>query len=191
MEKPAYILDNGSNTQKCGLSGKDEPQALFPSRVGYLRNDTYNNSYIGDEAVSSVSRWSPTFRHPVQDQLVRDWEEVEKLWRHGFENQMQLNLSGDDDADPDVTGVMLTMPSWGPKDNRERACQVWFESLNAPRFYVVDSAVLSLYASGHTLTPTLALNSTSTRFLPHTHCSPTCSVAPSPYPNITSTLTLT
>jgi len=44
--------------------------------------------------------------------------------------------------------VMLTEPPGNPKANREKICEIMFETYGTPALYIGNQAVLSLYASG-------------------------------------------
>jgi len=46
--------------------------------------------------------------------------------------------------------VLLTEPPLNPRDNRDTAAQILFETFNVPALYTSVQAVLSLYASGKT-----------------------------------------
>merc|ERR1712141_393464 len=61
---------------------------------------------------------------------------------HTFYNELRV--------DPSEQAVMLTEAPMNPKNNREKMCQIMFETFDVPEFYVGVQAVLSLYSSGRT-----------------------------------------
>jgi len=82
--------------------------------------------------------------------IVQNWDDMEKVWRHTFDNELRMVVGDENEADEDCAGVLLTEAPMNPKDNRERMTQIMFETFNVRRFYVAIQAVLSLYASGRT-----------------------------------------
>merc|ERR1712167_154391 len=94
--------------------------------------------YIGEEA--QQKRGILILKYPLEHGIVQNWDDMEKVWRHTFDNE----------SEEDCCGVLLTEAPMNPKDNRERMTQIMFETFNARRFYVAIQAVLSLYASGRT-----------------------------------------
>lgn len=41
--------------------------------------------------------------------------------------------------------LLVTEPSWNTKENKEKMCELAFESWNCPAYYSVDRAVMSAY----------------------------------------------
>ncbi|KXZ56569.1 NAP1 protein [Gonium pectorale] len=96
--------------------------------------------YVGDEA--QAKRGVLSLSHPVEHGIVTNWDDMEAIWRHTFDNQLRIDTS--------ERPVMLTEAPRNPKANRERATELMFETFQAPALYVAIQAVLSLYASGRT-----------------------------------------
>merc|ERR1711966_426659 len=150
---PAIVMDNGTGMMKCGLSGEDAPKVTFASCVGYPKNKAMlqgsnKDYYVGEEA--QQKRGILILKYPLEHGVIQNWDDMEKIWKHTFDNELRIVLGADEEAEEDVSGVLLTEAPMNPKENRERMTQIMFETFNARRFYVAIQAVLSLYASGRT-----------------------------------------
>jgi actin len=142
------VVDNGTGITKNGYAGEDQPRSVFPTLIGYpkytsIMTDVEHYTreyYIGEEALQlrGVLRLS----YPVGHGIVEDWGAMEKIWHYTFYTDLRI--------DPGDHPVLLTEPPLNPRPNREKMCEIMFETFNVPALYIAMQAVLSLYASGRT-----------------------------------------
>merc|ERR1712072_888485 len=129
-EKPAVIMDNGTGMMKCGLSGEDAPKVTFASCVGYpkqkaMLQGSNKDYYVGEEA--QQKRGILLLKYPLEHGVITNWDDMEKIWKHTFDNELRIVLGAEDEAEEDVAGVLLTEAPMNPKENRERMTQIMFE----------------------------------------------------------------
>jgi hypothetical protein len=94
---------------------------------------------VGDEA-SKAAHDACKSRIPLENGIVRNWEDVEHVWDYTFHEKLHINTN--------ECKILLTEPPMNPKQNRERLVQVMFEKYGFQSVYVAIQAVLTLYAQG-------------------------------------------
>lgn len=140
------MLDQGTGFVKIGHGGNNFPDFTFPSIVGrpILRAEERTGDIeikdimCGDEA--SAVRSSLQVSYPMENGIIRNWEDMEHLWNYAFYEKLQEDTTG--------KKVLLTEPPMNPLKNRERMVETMFEKFNFGGVYVAIQAVLALYAQG-------------------------------------------
>lgn len=144
MNNPSIILDNGTGYMKAGFSGQDAPVANFPSMIGRPKSKTMmvggsnKEYYLGKDA--DEKRGVLTLTYPIEDGIIKQWDDMEKIWNHTFTNELRVK--------PEEYNVLLTEAPLNPKENREKMTDMMFGTFNVKGLYIAIQAVLSLYANG-------------------------------------------
>lgn len=97
---------------------------------------------VGDEA--SELRSLLEVSYPMENGIVRSWEDMHHLWDYTFGPQ-RLDVS------PPDCKILLTEPPMNPLKNRQKIIEVMFESYRFEGVYIAIQAVLTLYAQGERL----------------------------------------
>ncbi|CAM9616895.1 unnamed protein product [Chrysoparadoxa australica] len=148
-QKATIICDNGSGFVKVGYAGDNFPTTTFPSLIGRpsLRGDEVldfgkdaklKGVMCGDEA--AALRAALEISYPIENGVVRNWEDMESLWRYTFEEKLKI--------DPSERRILLTEPPMNPLRNREKMAECMFEKFGFDSLNVSIQAVLTLYAQG-------------------------------------------
>ena len=160
--KPNIIIDNGSKYIKAGLSGEEGPIAVFPSCVGYPK---FASGMIGGDkkeffvgADAEAKRDELKINYPIQKGWVKNWDDMEIIWGHIFTNELKIA--------PEEHNVLLTQDPMNPKDNKEKATQIMFETFNVPGLYISNNGVLTLYSAGKSTGMTIDLGYSLSHFMP-------------------------
>ncbi|CAG5094728.1 Oidioi.mRNA.OKI2018_I69.XSR.g13816.t1.cds [Oikopleura dioica] len=141
------VCDNGTGFVKCGFAGANFPAHIFPAMVGrpILRAKSKEGGamlkdiIVGQQAADL--RHSLDIQYPMENGIIRNWDDMELLWDHTFGNEC-LNI------DPTLSKILLTEAPMNPKKNRERLVETMFEKYGFQGAYVAIQAVLTLYAQG-------------------------------------------
>ncbi|KAJ2895319.1 Actin-related protein 2 [Zalerion maritima] len=145
------VLDGGTGFLKVGYAAQNFPEFQYPSIIGrpILRTEESNtygqenqigikNLMCGDEAAEA--RTSLQISYPMENGIVKKWDDMQHLWDYTFFEKMQI--------DPRGRKILLTEPPMNPLRNREQMCEVMFDRYGFGGVYVAIQAVLALYAQG-------------------------------------------
>ena len=141
--KLPIIMDNGSSLTKTGFIDAELP-TVFPTLIGHPKYQLAmpgmaRDFFVGREV--SDLRGVLTIEFPVQHGLIKNWENMVKIWSSTF-HELKVN--------PTKHPILLTDKALNPKQNRETIAQIMFESFSVPSLYIHSETALSLYASGRT-----------------------------------------
>lgn len=152
-QRPAVVMDNGSDLTKVGYSGEEMPRKVFSTLVGRPKESgkalgiDQLDYYVGQDAETRRSKLR--LNRPVVRGEVGTWQDLEDLWDYMYANELRIVAH--------TQPCLITEEPLNSKSNREKAIEVLFESFDVPAFFIGNQAVLSLYTSG--LTTGLVLES--------------------------------
>lgn len=136
------IIDNGTCYCKAGFGGKDEPEIVIPTTVGYplkqINPYFKKDFYIGNEGKGFRSTLK--LSNPIQRGIVENWDDMEKIWEHIFKNELKI--------DPDEYNIIITEVIMNPKENKEKITQIIFEDFNVEGLIIINPAILDIYSGG-------------------------------------------
>lgn len=81
-----------------------------------------------------------SIKYPMEHGIVTEWNDMEKIWNYIYSKD-QLSTFSEEHP------VLLTEAPLNPRQNREKAAEIFFETFNVPALFVSMQAVLSLYVS--------------------------------------------
>jgi actin-related protein 2 len=152
-QSKVIVCDNGTGFVKCGFAGENFPRHTFQSMLGkpMLRAEDgeidskikLKDIMIGDEAANA--RQYLEIRYPLENGQIKNWDDMELLWKHTFHDVM--GICGED-YDCSGKTAFLTEAPYNPDTNRAKMLKIMFETFNFDRVTVQTQALLTLYAQG-------------------------------------------
>eukprot|EP00300_Choanocystis_sp_HF-7_P011482 c17480_g1_i1.p1 GENE.c17480_g1_i1~~c17480_g1_i1.p1 ORF type:complete len:397 (-),score=115.64 c17480_g1_i1:46-1236(-) len=143
------VCDNGTGFVKAGYAGSNFPECTFPSMVGRPLMRAEKTEFDGQEIIlkdvmvgdeCARLRSLLDINYPVENGIVRNWDDMSVVWDHTFYDKMRIN--------PPECRVLLTEPPMNPLSNRATLLQKMFEQYSFAGVHVAIQAVLTLYAQG-------------------------------------------
>lgn len=97
----------------------------------------------GDEA--AAARHCLDVKYPVENGIVRNWDDMEHLWNYTFYEKLQI--------DPSQNKIMLTEPPMNPAKNREKLVETMFEKYGfAAGLFCFSSVICVTYITPMSVT---------------------------------------
>jgi len=146
MDEKNLVLDFGSQSAKAGFAGDDAPRAVFPSMIGRPKYRATmvgmgnRDRYVGDEA--QAFRGMLELKYPTWRGNIENWDDLEILYHHTFYNELRITPTG-------WRALISDRPTTS-KAQREKLCQMVFETFSLAGAYIAIDGILDLYASGRT-----------------------------------------
>ena len=96
-EVTAVVIDNGSGMCKAGFAGDDAPRSVFstmvgrPKMPGIMVGLDQKEVYVGEEA--QQKRGVLRIENPIEHGIVKNWDDMEKLWNYTFHEKLEVCIS--------------------------------------------------------------------------------------------------
>lgn len=161
MSAPPVVCDNGTGFVKCGWAGKNFPDHTFPCLLGRpnlragMQSLPTDLEKLGDVVIGTDAAKFRQFlelSYPMSEGIIRNWEEMDLLWKHTFEEKLGIDigqgLGNTCQFQSKDLKILLTEAPGNPKRNRIQMFERMFESYNFKAVHCATQAVLVLYAQG-------------------------------------------
>ena len=106
-----------------------------PKHVRVMAGALEGDLFVGPKA--EEYRGLLSIRYPMEHGIVTDWNDMERIWSYIYSKD-QLSTFSEEHP------VLLTEAPLNPRQNREKAAEIFFETFNVPAWFVSMQAVLSL-----------------------------------------------
>ena len=101
---------------------------------------------IGDECLPAIRHLDVSY--PVDNGIIKNWNDMEQLWRYTFHNKLGISLDNSGKLEPKDMRIMLTEAPMNPKQNRQKMAEILFEQFDFSGIHCKTPAILALYSSG-------------------------------------------
>ncbi|KPA81321.1 putative Actin-like protein [Leptomonas pyrrhocoris] len=144
----SVVVDIGSRNTRVGFSGEESPRVVQRSCVGLPRDQRPRPTLLqhrldvvaGDEAYEDGGLLALTW--PIQHGHVCDYEGLEKLLFSAFVDEARVC--------PEANPFLFLESADQSRRDRERLCELLYESFNMPLVGFLTNTAATLYASGRT-----------------------------------------
>ena len=157
MDAVPIVIDCGEFHIRGGFGGDSEPAVTFPSTGPRLKRD----DDFGIDVKKYVSKFGSTFKSPIVNRTVVNFQNMEKIWSSLFQ---ELKIS------PETHPILYTDNPFNPMKNRQEALQVFMETYQCPSVCPTYSTSLALYNAGVTSGIVVDAGESTTDIIPVYEC---------------------
>ncbi|CDW84057.1 actin [Stylonychia lemnae] len=163
-EVSAIVIDNGSRNLRIGYAGDEIPRQILQNIVRRRKMSKFMTNYSQEQKdvyycdENKENKALFTNSYPIERGVIKHWEDQEQIWSYAVRSVLKTQFE-------DHPLLMTEIPVTS-KQYREKITQIVFEQFNVPCFYLSQSSVLSLYASGRTSGLVVDSGETHTTFSP-------------------------
>lgn len=166
----SVVGDLGTQSSRFGYAGEDLPKVVFPSAIGNVvhrtgseEDDDRKKKSTGGassdvegavvaktkaktsgtlgEANIGIRRTDLELSFPLINGHVQDWDAVECIWAHAFE---QLSVKEGAKGVP----YMYALPAWASRAESQKSAELAFERFDLGALYLARSPMLSAFSTG-------------------------------------------
>jgi actin len=154
------IFDVGSFETKAGLA-VDSPYVVSRSLIGRLKYASLmvgiaaDTTFCGEEVLSK--RGVLNVKNIMHLGHVEDYHDFETYLQYCYR---EMRLISEEHP------VVATEPIYPSNSSRERLAQIYFETMNVPSYYVVNSSAAALMASGLTTGTVVSIGKDNAQIVP-------------------------
>jgi len=110
---------------------------VIPTRIGHPKCGIWwagKKEFFGYKATSKS--YALNFNYPIEHGVIKNWDDMEKIWDYLFTNQLKVN--------PKMHDVLITDSEINPKVNKEKIAQIMFETFKVPALFIPNPCLLAL-----------------------------------------------